>query len=373
MVNSQVPIKVLHIIGSLKLGGAQVCLKYLVEAASSEEVENYVYPLRSKDIDMPIEGKVIKLPYRNYDPRKFLAIIRLCKKYNIDIIHAQLHKPIIGALLASFFCKVRVVMHEQGPIFRPGVQYSAYRLLLRLLRSRVDIALAVSQTVADGLTRIAKINPEKIKIVYNAVDLETFTADRTAREQIRKQLEAEPDDIVLGYVGRLSHVKGPDLLIEAMALLLQQSRRYLLVLVGEGPQRELLEKMVEELGIADRVKFLGFCSNVSEMMNAFDIGIMPSRQDACPVVGFEMMSMKIPIVCSGVEGQGDIFTDNVTALLSKENTPARIARCIARLADDAELRSRLAQAAHEYAQRFSAEVQVGRVKQLYYELLERDK
>ena len=94
-------IRVLHIIGNLRSGGAQVCLKQIVENNDTQEIEHFIYPLRCKHMDIPIDGHIIKLPYPNYDPRKFYAIFSLCKKYDIDIIHAHLHKPIIGALLAA--------------------------------------------------------------------------------------------------------------------------------------------------------------------------------------------------------------------------------------------------------------------------------
>ena len=78
-------VKVLHIIGNLKLGGAQVCVKYLVENTTMVDVENFVYPLRGREIDITVDGNIIKYPYCNYDPRKFFAIFKLCKKYDIDI------------------------------------------------------------------------------------------------------------------------------------------------------------------------------------------------------------------------------------------------------------------------------------------------
>ena len=68
--------KILHIIGSLKLGGAQVCVKNLVENTGPGDVENFVYPRRCREIDIPIDGAVIKLPWRNYNPRKFFAILK---------------------------------------------------------------------------------------------------------------------------------------------------------------------------------------------------------------------------------------------------------------------------------------------------------
>lgn len=363
----------MHIIGSLGLGGAQVSVKYLVENANAKEVETFVYPLRSKHIDIPINGKVIKLPYFNYDPRKFLAILKLCKKHQIDIIHAHLHKPIIASLLATFFCKAKVVIHERGPIFGKGLQFSIYRFLLRLLHHRAAVIIANSHATAKRLAKKAKINPKQIRVVYNATDFSKFKPQRPSRNHIRKLLQAAPNDTVLGFVGRLSNMKGGDLLIEAMSLLLKKSARYLLVLVGDGPKRQSLETLTQNLDIAERVRFLGFRENIAEIMNAFDIAVIPSRYEPFGIVALEFMRTKIPLVCSGTDGLAELVENEVTALVPVENTPQQICRSVERLADDGALRKLLTDNAYLYSERFSVQNHVKTIEQIYSEILNSDK
>jgi len=361
-------IRVLHIISSLELGGAQVCVKYLVENAGSG-VEPFVYPLRCGRTDISVNGEVAKLAYPNYDVRKFFSILRLCREHRIDIIHAHLEKPILGGLLASYFCNSHVVIHEHGPIFRSGWRQKIYRLGLRLLAGRATVVLAVSEAVAKELAAKAKVKPDRIRVVHNAVNLDRFKPDEQKRRQFREQLGAGKDDIVIGYAGRLAYVKGVDLLVEAMGLLAEKSSRYLLVLVGQGRQREYLEKLTERLGISRRVKFLGFCDNVAEIMTAFDIGVVPSRQEAWGIVALELMSMKVPLVCSGVEGLAEIATDDETALLTSRNTAEEIAGCIERLTGDEALRGRLAQAGRQKSEEFSVGEYVRKIEQIYAELV----
>jgi len=363
------PMKILHITGNMRLGGAQMVVKYLVEHADPDQVETFIYPLRPRPVDITIDGEVIDIPYRNYDPRKFWAILRLCRDFQIDIIHAHLHKPIIAALLAGFFRDVRVVVHEHGPIFRRGVQYGLYRWLLRLLRGRADAVIAVSAATADQLAQKAKIDRDRITVIYNAVDIDAFAPTRAARDQVRRQWGVSDDDIVLGFVGRLDYVKGTDLLIEALELLLQRSQRYFLVMVGEGPQRGALEDLAGRLGVAERVRFAGFCDNVPEIMQGFDIGVMPSRQEPFGMVALEFMSMKIPLVCSAVDGLAEFVTDEQTALAPPDNTPAEIARSVQRLVDDAELWKKLVDTAHQFSGGFGISQQVAAVEKLYAQML----
>lgn len=361
-------MKVLHIIGSLKLGGAQVSVKYLVEHCDTEKIVPYLYPLRGREIDIPVDGTIIKYPYRNYDPRKFLAILKICKKYNIDIIHAHLHKPIIAGLLASYFCRAKIIVHERGPIFRRGLQYSLYRFLLRLLHHRASLIIANSQATARCLMQRAKIPQGRIKVIYNAVDFDNFDRRRISGGSLRAQLGIAAEDVIIGYVGRLDYVKGVDLLVEAMALLLKESPRYQLVLLGEGSQRQVLQDRARGLGIADHVQFLGFRNDVSHVMVDFDIGVMPSRQESFGIVALEIMRMKIPMVASGVEGLAELVDHEQNALVPSHNTPQEIAECIRRLVGDADLREKLIDNAYRFTEGFGVSQCVNAVWDAYMEI-----
>jgi glycosyltransferase involved in cell wall biosynthesis len=362
------PIRVLHIIESLELGGAQVAVKNLVENTNKQQTETFVYPLRSKNILIPIDN-AIKLPYSNYDPRKFLAILNLCRKYRIDIIHAHLNKSILGALLATFFCDVGVVIHEHGPIFRKGIENSVYRFLLRRLHHRATAVVANSQATAEALVKKAKINPRRIRVVYNAVDFNKFDVRRSSVDHIRQLIQAAKDDIIIGFVGRLNHVTGPDILVRTMALLLEESARYLLVFVGDGPQYRYLQILAGRLGISKRIRFLGFRENVAEIMSVFDIGVAPSRQESFGITVLEFMRAKIPIVCSAVEGMAELVTNEVTALVPDENTPQKICRCVRRLATDKTLQHLLTDNAYRYSEQFSVQNCVRDMQKIYIEIV----
>ena len=358
-------IRVLHLIGNLQLGGAQVVVKHIVEN-TSEEVEHFVYPLRCKQIDIPINGNVLSNPYRNYDPRKFFDILKTCKQYNIDIIHAHLHKPILGALLATYFQKIPVIVHEHGSIARSGIQYSFYRLMLKLLRKRAHLFIAVSKATEKQLADYSKIEPERIKVVYNAVDLEKFTSKSELRQSIRNELEIASDDIVIGFVGRLSYVKGPDILLDAFKLLVKKNPNYLLVFLGCGDMEKQLLSKAKEAGITDRIKLLGFRENVAAIMNAFDICCIPSRQEAFGITAIETMAMKIPLVSCSVHGLAEIATHGQNALVPQKNTPPEISTCIERLTCDETLRQSLVENAFCSVQQFGVPNLVAKINDIYH-------
>lgn len=363
------PIKVLHVIGSLGCGGAQVALKQIIENMDPHKVEAFIYPLRHKEILVPINGNVIKCPYRNHDPRKFLTILRLCKKYNIDILEAHLTKPIMGCLLASFFQKCKVIVHEHGPVLEKGFQYSFYRLALRVLWRRAVVFVTISNYMAAYVVRKIGIARNEIRVIPNAVSFDVFDPQRFSKKEARQDLGISDQEIVLGFVGRLNHMKGVDLLVKAVPLLLQQSRRYLLLLVGEGPERKSLEMLAQKLHVDNRVRFLGFCEDVPKVMAAFDIGLVPSRKEPFGIVCLELMRMRVPVISSGAGGMAEYITDKQTGLILNENSPVEICRCVQLLSENQQLCSRLVDAAYKHCESFSVEKYVKSYLEIYEELL----
>lgn len=358
-------IRVLHVIDHLGFGGAPVYVRDLVENIDRSKVESLVCALRTNPEAVEIDNEVISLQYRRYDPRTILAVARLCKRYRIDVLHAHLHKSIASCLLASLICKLPIVVHEHGGIVRKGATFSVYRLLLRLLRFRATIIIANSQAMAEALVKNAGIDRCSIQVIHNAVDFARFDAEKFSRQGIRKKMRISEADFVLGFVGRLHYVKGVDLLIKALALLLKRPRRYLLIVTGAGGQRRSLEALAQRLGLADRVRFLGPCDNAAEVMCAFDVGVVPSRQEPFGIVVLELMRMRVAVVASGVGGMGELVTDSVTGLITPANSPVEIAKCVERLAEDPALRSRLADAAYGFSEKFGIIEHVRQIERIY--------
>ncbi len=358
-------LRVLHVTDHLGPGGAQVLVKNIVENINDKEIETFICALRTNLPTIAIKAKIISLRYCRYDPRLISTIIKLCKEHKIDILHAHLQKSIIGCLLASYFCKIPTIIHEHGAILLKGITFSIYSVLLRILHHRAAVIIANSQAAACKLTQRAGIDRDKIEIVYNAVDFARFDRDKTSPGRMRKKLEISEADIVIGFVGRLHKVKGADILIEAVALLLQQSPRYLLVLAGDGPERKSLESLASRLGISDHVRFLGTCTNIPELISAFDIGVVPSRHESFGIVALEIMRMKKPVVCSGVDGLAELVTDGVTGLVTRENRPEEIAATILRLANDRELQEKLIEKAYSFSKQFEIREHVKKLQKIY--------
>jgi len=358
------PTKVLHVIGSLRLGGAQVVLKHIVEN-SSKDFEHIVYPLRPKDPMFDLDATVIQRNWPNYDPRKFFEIIRLVNQENIDILAVHLTKPIMGGLLASRFCDAKVVVHEHGPLVRKGLQYSFYRFMLKRLWKRASAFIAVSNNMRDELINIAGVDPAMITVVPNAVDLDEFDPEKTDPKKTRDAFQVQPTDIVIGYAGRLASVKGVDVLLKAAAKL---PDKFKLVLAGSGSQENNLKQLAKDLSITDSVKFMGFCDDITNTISGFDIGVIPSRQESFGIVGIEMMRMNVPVISTGVDGMADYMIDGQNAIIFGVDNPDQLAQSIQKLASDDQLRHTLKENAAKTAQNFSIQKCVTAIEKIYTDI-----
>jgi len=369
-------LKVLQVMDHLAYGGGQFSLKGIVENVDSEQCEMFVCELRPNPPAVAIKGKFIGLRYGRYDPRVIFAIASLCKKYRIDIMHPHLPKAIISSLAANIICKCPVVVHIRGAVFSQEMgrlSLFLYWRLLKLLRKRASVFIANSNATANKLVERIKIRPDRIIVLHNPVDFSVFKPQPGSRNHLRKMYGIDERDTVLGYVGRLHKIKGVDLLIKAMSILLERDRNYFLLLAGDGPERTRLETLVSRLGIADRVKFLGMRDDVPEIMSTFDISVIPSRHEPFGRVAAELMRMKVPIVTSGAGGLSELVTDGETGLVTRENSPEEIAAAVERLADDEELRRQLAQRAYEFSERFDIKAHVKEIEKIYMELIEEAK
>jgi glycosyltransferase involved in cell wall biosynthesis len=332
-----------------------------------DEFESLVCTLRPNP-DEPTPDGVIALQYAKWDPRSFWGVAKTCREHNIDILHAHLPKSIISCIFASYFCNLALVIHEHGGgIFNKGL--GLYRMILKSFHQRASVVIAVSQAIEGALVERARIGKEKIRIVYSPVDLRPFDISRISRTQARNDLGISDNDYVIGFVGRLHSTKAVDRLIRATASLLERSGNFLLLVVGDGPERDSLERLTDTLGVAERVRFLGVCQNIPEIMAALDIGVMPSLHEPFGRVAIEFMRMKVPVVSSGLAGLAELTIDAQTGVVTKENTPDGIRSAIESLMNDQGLKATVTENGYSFSEKFAIERHVDRLRDIYRKIL----
>jgi len=259
--------------------------------------------------------------------------------------------PIAQLLLG---CKVLVADHSSGPrveIDLPSWLKVLKRLRRRLYASQVDRYLAVSNYVAQRLTSQAVARPEKIRVIYNGVDLNRFTPAAPAeRAGLRADLlGAGPDERVAVFVGQLSPDKGLDALLRAAPQILAQENKRL-VLIGSGPLEEAARQAEEAWG--GRLSVLGLRDDVHLFLQAADVGVFPSAwKEAFGLTIAEAAACGLPVVASNVGGIPEVVADGETGLLVPPGDVDALAQALKGLLSDDGARTKMASNARTRAER----------------------
>jgi glycosyltransferase involved in cell wall biosynthesis len=280
------------------------------------------------------------------------------------VFHAHLTWPLacrLGILAAGLARVPAVVATAQLFVDLPPSGWTD--LQHRVVGACVDRYLAVSRQVADQLRHRFGVAPEKITLVPNAVAVERFPL--TADAWSARPGDADGRPVVL-TVARLDPQKGLRDLVEAAALV----ERAVFLIVGDGPERVALESQIEHRGLSERVRLLGFRSDIAELLAGCDVFVLPSLFEGLPLSILEAMAAGKPVVATRIGGNADAVVDRETGLLVPVADPAALASAITTLLQSPSLRQRLGAAGRaRVEQQFTAEVMVQRVSAVYDELL----
>ena len=239
------------------------------------------------------------------------------------------------------------------------------RRAIRWAYRRADMVVALSTGVGRELVEDYGLDPAKVVTIPNPIDVGQWRAGADAARSRRPPWGewAQGAPVLIG-VGRLSRQKGFDLLLQALARLDASAAR--LVLLGEGPERGVLERLAAELGLSQRVLMPGFVDDPVAWLAHADLFVLSSRWEGFGHAIVEAMACGTPVVSTDCPyGPADILQNGETALLVPPENPALLAQAIDRMVEDRELSDRLALAASATAERFSSV----RIARLYADLL----
>ncbi|MBI3029556.1 MAG: glycosyltransferase [Candidatus Rokubacteria bacterium] len=294
----------------------------------------------------------------------------LMERDEIDILHTHHLTPLLHAFLAGRRARRWRWVHTEQ--IRPDVDGGYPRWLVwvgRWLLSRPDLVTGASDAVGAYLLDEAGVSPDRVKVIYNCVDVRRFGQPHDSAAK-RRELGLPSDAWVIGLVGNLRPQKNHEGLLRAFAQLRLVVPDAWLVLVGEGERREQLEALAGALTVRDRVRFLGARLDVPELYSVFDVYCLPSHYEGMPLTVFEAMSAGKPVVATRVLGIREVIADGETGLLVPPGDSAALARALLQLRRDGGLGRRLAKAGEDYVNAHARlELMVDRYAALYDQVL----
>ena len=303
----------------------------------------------------------------------FCALLRIIRHERPHIVHTHTSKAGILGRWAALLCRVPVIVHTpHGHVFWEYFGPLQTRLFIWLEKWTAQITDAIvtltPQEREDHLR--FRIAPQrKFIVIHSGVDLGLFLSDRLQMGEAKAALGIPPEKIVIGTVGRLTAVKGQDVLIRAASELIRRGHDLFLILLGEGELRQKLEQLTLDLGITENVRFLGWRPDVAGVMAAFDIFCLPSLNEGMGKVLVEAMALGKPIVASEVGGIKDIVLHGENGVLVPVGDVAAWVDAITRLGSDPKECRRMGDAGRMIAPRYSSDEMIKMIDHLYGKLL----
>ncbi len=377
-------MRVLHVMEAT-IGGTRrhLCDVARGQLARGLEVHLAVSALRQPDFEADLAlleragARVLRVDMvRSLSPRldfvHWRALARLMEEARPDIVHT--HSSKAGALgrAASIATGIGARVHTPHTFaflfdaMFGGATRALYRHIEQALAAQTQVVIAVSDSEAATYAASGVVESARVRIVRNGIDPAPWLA---AQPIARNELGLDPDAPLAAVVGLLNVAKGQDLAIE---LLGEPGLEALeLVIVGHGEEREALERQARALGVAQRVRFLGFRTDIPAILAAADFVLVPSRWEGMPYIVLEAQAASRPVVATPVDGSRDLVTSGVHGFLARDvSVPALAQACRTLLALDRPARAALGRAGREALVReHSADRMVDELIAVYREAL----
>ena len=268
-------------------------------------------------------------------------LVKLLRSSKIDVIETFTPDSNILGLFAAWLARTPVRIASHHGYIEGANPWSSRLHGWMVNRGFAHCLVAVSEQVRRIAISEEMINPEKVVVILNGIaPVQASKSKNELRNQIFRELEMQADDLLLLSVGRLAIQKGHTYLLDAVPEVLKQFPNAHFAIVGDGHLRSSLQEQVSKLGLGACVHLLGTRADISDLLFAADVFVLPSLWEGLPLVLLEAMSAGLPVVATQVEGVQSIIVNNKNGSLIPSKDVGAIAAALIDILGDPETRIR---------------------------------
>lgn len=379
-------IKVLFITSGLRTGGAEMMLHQLLSRINRSKFQPAVISLRDREtfvdriaaLGIPVE--TLNLQIGLSAPIKLYRLVKLIEKIQPDMIQGWMYHGNLAAQLASFFLphKIPVVLNIHNSLYSLADEKRMTGAVIKIsahLSKQTAAAVFVSRVSQSQHEALGYVSPLHC-LIPNGIDIWSFKPDREARSSVRSELGLSDDTLLIGMMARFHPQKDHTNFLQAAALLANERKNIHFLLAGTGVELKNpdLKKMVQALGLEDRISLLGERRDMTRLNAALDIASLSSSYgEAFPLAVVEAMACAIPCVVTDVGDCGWIVGE--TGIVVEPRNPQALANAWNSLLNlTVGERIFLGKAARERVEKlFSLDSAVNQYESLYESILEASK
>jgi glycosyltransferase involved in cell wall biosynthesis len=296
-----------------------------------------------------------------FNPLSILRFSRWLKSNKIRIVHGHGYKSDILGLIAARLAGCKMISTPHGWSKEADRKLMFYEALDRLSFRFMDYVCPLSDDLLESVRGYTPSN--KLKLILNGVDLNEVAA----QPKIQKRL---PEYFYIGYIGQLIQRKDISTLIQAVKILTENNINVQLLIVGDGPEKNNLTVLSQELGIQDRVEFFGYRNDAISFLKSMDVFVLPSLLEGIPRCVMEAMAAEVPVISSDIPGSRELIKHNQTGLLYPVKDAKKIADYIMDLFNNTSLRNYLVKNARSLvSDKYSNNHMAEQYTKMYYGLL----
>ena len=367
-------MKILHIINALGKGGAEKLLVQTLPAYNKEEgwdvqllqitsrnaVPEYIEELKTAGITIHTLGEKSV-----YDPSNILLLKRFFKDHHYDVIHVHIFPAMYWAPLAMAFKKngAKLIFTEHNTHNRRWDKWY-FKAVDKYIYHKYEAIVAITDDVKKNLAQWQPGIKNRIQTIFNGINIASFNNIKAAdKASLLSSLSIPDNAALLMMTARFDKQKNHKTIIEAMSFLPES---YYLLLAGDGPERGNMEVLATNLGVADKVKFLGFRADVLSLMKSTDVNILSSNYEGLSGVTLESLCSGKPFLGSDVTGIQNVVPDK--RFLFENNNAAQLAQKIQQIINDPSLGAEISVAGQEFVKDFDITKMVAKHIALYNSL-----
>ncbi|PQO29216.1 glycosyltransferase family 1 protein [Blastopirellula marina] len=386
-------MRVAHVITRMIIGGAQENTLYncldlihefgddvlLITGPSEGPEGNLLEQAHAQGVPVETLPNLVRNIHPVTDYRGYQEVKAAIKKFQPDVVHTHSAKGGMLGRRAATALKVPAVIHTvHGAPFHPYQSALARKFFIaceRYAATQCHKMVSVADAMTDLLVE-AKVAPrEKFVTVYSGMEVEPFLESRGLRDETRQQLGIQPDDVVIGKIARLFHLKGHEYVIEAAKDVVAKCPQAKFLFVGDGILREKFEGMIAEAGLADHFILVGLVppKEIPKYISAMDVLVHTSlREGLARALPQALLSGK-PAVSFDIDGAREVVSTMETGFLLPPGDTAQFTSALIQLCDDPTLREKLGEEGRRRcSQVFPHQVMTRRLREIYQEVLRRN-
>ena len=321
-------IKIAQVIGKWVGAGAEnVVLNYYKFIDKNKFKFDFICESDSTNIPYEIINKlggrvILVSPYENTS--KYISdLTEVFKKGKYDIVHSHSNALSYLSLKAAKKAKIKVrIAHSHNSSIKLEQDQLLKNIYKILLKQSATHYFACNEISGRFLFGDKEFNNGNVFVISNAIEVDKFKYNKKTRIKKRKEMDFEPDDLVIGHVGRFVTQKNHEFILDLFKSIHDKEPKSKLLLCGQGPLMTEIRDKAYGMGIYDDIKFLGQVNDIERYYQAMDVFVLPSFYEGYPLTLVEAQAAGLPCIASTDVGEGSILLDS-TSLISL-NSPLRI-------------------------------------------------